>query len=143
MNDDFRISICAAAENPDLDPVCQLEDGFKLRLCTILFAAPEFENKITFLPIMKNVLPKGQKKQISVIGTPFVTNFLDRYLRPSWGRIFEEWVMRCYATKNSGDPVIYYVSRGTYFNTIFVYTDAGNKNLSAYNYFYNVSVVDE
>lgn len=131
------------AENPDLDPICQLEDGFKLRLCAILFEARSFRNQVTFPPNMSNVLSTCEKKTISIIGTWIVTGFLNKYVRPSWGKIFEEWVIGCRAIKRTGDNEIYYVSRGTWFNSIFMYKDVDNKNLSTYNYFYNVSVAND
>ena len=126
-----------------MDPICNLESDFKLRLCSVVFGASEFRDKVVYLPVMKSVLAQCQKKAITVISAEPVTRFLDRFVRPSWGRIWEEWVMGCYAIDRATRGfVVYYISRGTWDNTIFVYTDGGNKNLSAYNYFYNVSVAD-
>ena len=62
------MSLCPffSANESENDPVCKLSNAEKLRLCTIVMNTRQYVRKIKFVPIMDNVMPKCERKVVSI-----------------------------------------------------------------------------
>lgn len=137
------------APTPDTDPLCRLTDANKLRLCASVYASRTFRReKVNFEPTTDNVDVECVTKEIRVVSPE--TNrcgLIAWRIRKNFNpfRIYKEWMIGCRATTEQGVPIISYVCRAHFQNSVFVFKPSDSnedERVSVFNYFANVSVAD-
>ena len=101
-------------EKAEDDPICQLSDLEKLRLCTVLFSSARYRGRVKFIPTLDSVDVNCEKREIRF--------FIDVHRHHVNDTFYHEWMIACKGiTLKSGKWIDLYVSRGYGPNRIFVY----------------------
>ena len=116
--------ISSAARSRSQDPICRLSDANKLRLCTSVFSASVFKNKIKFLPTLENIVLNCEKKEVrafhncpTAVAVACVIDASSIYQESD----YIEWVIGCRVLTYEDEPELYYISRSHMQNAVYLY----------------------
>ena len=110
-NEYFSLCVVTSATE---DPLCRLHKHRRIRVCSQIFNAYNFDKEVSFTPIAENVSDDCEMKRISF--------FEDDLEKEASGFTFEEWMVGCKVERIfSGYEFIYWLSRGYRSSEVFVY----------------------
>jgi len=104
----------------------------RIRLCTVVFSATVFRDKLKFWPAAENIDHECEKKKVyASLSVKTETN--DSFQTENFVRFtYDEWMFGCKVKINSDESLTYYISRGLHASTVIVFQYYGQNIYSAY-----------